>query len=568
MNNLLLLRKAVRGRVVLTLTTLLLIVNPSFGQPPNDCIFSATDITPMINGISSTNRFDCNIYSFTGATRDNVNGNTTTCDLGPDYRDVWFTFTVTNATPAVWIDAYTQGMDIVSALYSGTPGGTCGPAGNITGLTYLDCSDNGLGDSLDVAFCTTPLHSRIDASSLSPGTYYYRVWEFNGGPPPAENFSICVEDATSDGVTSDGCPGGATIALTPCENTSISETYQNLSNAGMTGNACNTNPNEPQLAAGAAGNYQDNCTGTLWTGVTYLNNVMNNSAIYGFNINSTPGCEPQVSLTFDNMEYGGTPGNVAQIQVVNGPCVGGSGAVMLGTTSDPCFYMEPTSGTLPSGDYFIIVDGQDGQLVEYDLTIDIQYTPGCENPNPTDCTLPVELVDFSVDYLDKNSGNQIDISWETISEYKSDYFDIEHTTDGENFTSIGRVQAAGFSSEFKSYHLIHRTPARGENYYRIRQVDNDGREEIYPPKSIYVKGNHAVLETIPNPSNGEFDVVANVEFERIKVLDLTGRVVLEVNTGIESYKHRVKMPNNASGTFLLEVIDKNGEIHTSRIQVE
>ncbi|XOV67513.1 MAG: hypothetical protein ACFHU9_18010 [Fluviicola sp.] len=567
MNLLLTLTMRSKPRMV-TFCLLFLISNHSYGQPPNDCIFSAVDITSVINGISSTNRFDCSSHAFTGATRDNVNGNNTACDAGPDYRDVWFTFTVTPSTPAVWIDAYTQGMDIVSALYSGTPGGTCGPTGNITGLTYVDCSDNGFGGSLDMSTCTTPLHSRIDCSSLSPGTYYYRVWEWNGGPPPTENFSLCVEDATSDGVTSDGCPGGPTIAITPCENTSITETYLNLSNAGMTGNACLTNPNEPPLAAGAAGNYQDNCTGTLWTGVTYVNNVMNNSAIYGFNINATPGCDPQVSLTFDNMEYGGTPGNVAQIQVVNGPCTAGSGAVMLGTTSDPCFYMEPTSGTLPSGDYFIIVDGQDGQLVEYDLTIDIDYTPGCENPDPLDCTLPVELVDFYLELNNKDDRTSVEVYWETASENRSDYFEIEHTTDGQVFTKVGTVNASGVSTENSVYNFTHDSPAKGDNYYRIKQVDMDGKYTRIGPRSIRVESERSSIEVAPNPSNGNFEVTSNSRMERIRILDITGKVMVEVQIDRATYHQTVKLKEDVTGTFLLEVLDESGHIHMERIHVK
>jgi len=545
----------------------ILITNFGYSQPPNNCIFSAIDITPMVDGISSTNRFDCASYTFTGATRDNVNGNNTPCDAGPDYRDVWFTFTISGSSPGVWIDAYTGGMDIVSAVYSGTPAGNCGPINNITGLTYIDCSDYGFGGPLDMSNCTTPLHSRIDVSSFPPGTYYYRVWEWNGGAPPAETFRICVEDATSDGVTSDPCPAGPTIAITPCQNTSITETYLNLSNAGMTGNACNTNPNEPQLAVGAAGNYQDNCMGTLWTGLGYVNNVMNNSAIYGFNINASPGCDPQVSLTFDNMEYGGTPGNVAQIQVVNGPCVGGSGAVMLGTTDDPCFYMQPTSGTLPSGNYFIIVDGQDGQLVEYDLTIDIDYTPGCENPTPLACTLPVELINFEARLNIQGDQKEVLVSWQTASEMNCDRFIVEHSRDGTNYNDIAVVKAAGNSSSLKEYSYDHLRPEYGMHYYRLDQVDFDGNSKYSEVRTVNIN-NGLAIQVFPNPSSGKITISTNSKIKSVLLTDLTGSKVKGLE--LDSPSMMLEMDNTAlhAGIYLLQVNTEDNKTAVTRITIK
>ncbi|MDF2436084.1 MAG: hypothetical protein K0Q95_460, partial [Bacteroidota bacterium] len=372
-------------------------INVSYSPPiTNDCIFSAIDITSQINGITSTNPFDCVPYMYAGGgsgpTNDIVNGNNTACDPGPVYRDLWFSFTVTATTPDVWIDVYQltgTTPDYVAAVYSGSPGGTCG--GTITGLTTVDCSDGATaGGALDVGVCTTPLHPRINVATLPPGTYYYRVWEWGGGAPTNGTFNLCVESATPTGVTSDACPTAATIGLgcgtTP--NVNVNETYTNLSNAGCLGNACNTALNEPQLAIGGAGQIHNNCAGAWLTSVGYANNVMNNSAIYAFTVNGSGTCQATVTIKFSNITYAGTNGNVMQVQVMNAPCSGGASAVMAGTSADPCFEMRSASGTLPNGTYYIIVDGQDGQLMQYDLNLLINYggigcTPATAPPAPT-----------------------------------------------------------------------------------------------------------------------------------------------------------------------------------------
>lgn len=373
-----------------------------------DCALNAIDITNRINQIDPLNNpFDCYTENYSNAmalTSDMVNGNAVVCDNQADYKDIWFKFTVSSTTPSVWIDAYTPDntlLDVVAALYSGVAAGTCGPGGNITGLTYVDCSDGvSPGGTRDKGFGTTPLHARIDCSNLPFGTYYYRIWDWGGGATVATTVGLCIEASAPIGVTVDGCPPGPTIALTCGQpNTNVNETYPKLSNAGTTGNANNTNLNEPVVAAGtASGQNQAGCTGGWTFPIAYANNVINNTAIYSFQINATAPCVANPVITFSNMEYGGTPGNVAQIAVLNNVCAGGVSAVMTASTNGTCIKMRPGTAvgvggyySLPNGTYYITVDGQDGQLIQYDLNIEIQHLGvGCTATN-TQIAQPVAL---------------------------------------------------------------------------------------------------------------------------------------------------------------------------------
>ena len=382
-------------RIQITLFLLVILISNSYAQPTNDCIFNAIDVTSQINSIDSVTPFSCATYLFNSTgnspTKDNINGNNVTCSFTNHYTDVWFKFTVTSSTPATWLDAFiakgtygaTTLTEFISALYSGTPGGTCGPGGNITGLTYIGCSnyiDN--GGPRDKSVCTTPYVPRINISGLAPGIYYYRVWNYYANAETIE-IGLCAESSVPVGVTVDPCPSTPTVALTcGAPNININETHFNLSNAGTMGNACNTNINEPQLAVAPAGQARNNCTGGWVAYIPFLNNVMNNSAIYAFNVNAFGTCQANVVIKFDSISYGGRPGNVAQIQVMPAPCAGGSQAVMSGYADSYCFEMRPT-GPLPNGTYYIVVDGQDGQLIKYDLNILITYTGiGCTPYTP------------------------------------------------------------------------------------------------------------------------------------------------------------------------------------------
>jgi hypothetical protein len=87
--------------------------------------------------------------------------------------------------------------------------------------------------------------------------------------------------------------------------------------------------------------------------------------------------------------------------------------------------------------------------------------------------LPAELVSFT------NECDQ-DISylkWSTASENRVDYFEIESTTNGFVFQTIGKIKAAGTSTELLNYSLpIEASTIK--RYFRIKTVDIDGKEEI------------------------------------------------------------------------------------------
>ncbi|MCP4124408.1 MAG: hypothetical protein GY751_21895, partial [Bacteroidetes bacterium] len=105
-----------------------------------------------------------------------------------------------------------------------------------------------------------------------------------------------------------------------------------------------------------------------------------------------------------------------------------------------------------------------GNLVPQKVTI---YGPTAPNP------LPVELVYLKVDPKEDKHV----LSWQTASEQNSDYFDIEHSTDAKRFSVIGKVKSQGTSYDTHNYSYNHLSPARGINYYRLRQVDLDEKFE-------------------------------------------------------------------------------------------
>lgn len=87
--------------------------------------------------------------------------------------------------------------------------------------------------------------------------------------------------------------------------------------------------------------------------------------------------------------------------------------------------------------------------------------------------LPAELISFTNECEEDLSY----LKWSTASEDRVDYFEIESTTNGFVFQTIGKIKAAGTSSELLHYSLPIE-PSTIKRYFRIKTVDIDGQEEL------------------------------------------------------------------------------------------
>lgn len=103
--------------------------------------------------------------------------------------------------------------------------------------------------------------------------------------------------------------------------------------------------------------------------------------------------------------------------------------------------------------------------------------------------LPITLLSFKA----KQINQDVKLIWETATEINNDYFTIEKSTDGYQFTSIGQIDGAGNSNTKISYNLIDNRTFNGVNYYRLIQTDFNGKETITPIISIDLSRNNLIL---------------------------------------------------------------------------
>lgn len=120
--------------------------------------------------------------------------------------------------------------------------------------------------------------------------------------------------------------------------------------------------------------------------------------------------------------------------------------------------------------------------------------------------LPVVLTSFTV----TPRGTGAFAEWETSSEINNDYFILERSWDGLTFEEMGRIHGSGTTSVPHRYNFSDDAPFPGTSYYRLTQVDYDGKSETFATRSFnYTNApdEMTLLQVGPNPFKEEISLL-------------------------------------------------------------
>ncbi len=167
--------------------------------------------------------------------------------------------------------------------------------------------------------------------------------------------------------------------------------------------------------------------------------------------------------------------------------------------------------------------------------------------------LPVEWLGFDA----VAGAAHVDLFWATASERDNAGFHVERSADGTLFAPIAFVAGAGNNTGLRQYNSADPAPLPGWSYYRLRQVDHDGAEDISQVVPVHFTAMPSLL----------------VDAERVmlrgaspgahyRLFDAGGRALQEglIDAGI------LDLPLNglAPGIHLLQVVAMDGTTHTYR----
>lgn len=194
-----------------------------------------------------------------------------------------------------------------------------------------------------------------------------------------------------------------------------------------------------------------------------------------------------------------------------------------------------------------VVPYDNGYYAEFAVSHFSEFWINGGGPSQT-APLPVTLTSFTATRRNNNGLLQ----WQTSQELNSKSFTIEKSTDGELFIPIGTVAAAGNSGVTINYQFTDPVLANGNNHYRLRINDIDGRFEHSEIRTIQADHTAFILQVFPNPvSNGMLFIRSTSDISRVELTDISGRTVLQQNT--RGQQQSLNLRAFVKGTYLLSV---------------
>ena len=175
--------------------------------------------------------------------------------------------------------------------------------------------------------------------------------------------------------------------------------------------------------------------------------------------------------------------------------------------------------------------------------------------------LPIELASFTAE----KDGRTIWVDWVTLSERDNDYFVLSRKIDNGAWEEVVQIPGAGNADRTIEYGHRDYPSTGAQIYYKLKQVDFDGRFEEFYSNVVQFNAEAGELIVFPNPSTGQITVQHGIAMEpkEISVYSLEGQLVKYLNVdGIE--QDLLLSP----GMYLLVVEDQFGNAQSVPVVVQ
>lgn len=250
-----------------------------------------------------------------------------------------------------------------------------------------------------------------------------------------------------------------------------------------------------------------------------------------------------------------SPGLQVSVYLATETCATISGGtseciVYINPASDENFYGEWLAN--PNQTYLINIDGFGGDACTFDLLIN-DIIP---------VNLPINLLSFKA--IPDNLGKAVHLYWTTMSEENNATFIVERSKNSLQFEPVLELDGKGTTHEIHNYHEIDVTPLEGMSYYRLKQIDYDGKVSY---SSVVPVRLNLEIETklSPNPamSLAYLEVVMPQESIVALVLtDMSGRQVLNQRYALYKGYNKIEISLNkvSNGIYNVTLLNEDGTL--------
>jgi len=171
--------------------------------------------------------------------------------------------------------------------------------------------------------------------------------------------------------------------------------------------------------------------------------------------------------------------------------------------------------------------------------------------------LPVTLTYLGAE----KSGDANKITWITETEVNNEKFEVQRSQNGRDFESIGTVEGYGNSTTAIEYNYMDERPKAGVNYYRLKQIDFDGRFEF--SSMVKVDNKSSRIKVYPTATANNFNVeIKDAESAKLTLVNSVGEIIKVQRLNADF--NTIDISDLPTGIYYAR-IESNMELHVERI---
>ncbi|PSK90285.1 alkaline phosphatase PhoX [Taibaiella chishuiensis] len=173
----------------------------------------------------------------------------------------------------------------------------------------------------------------------------------------------------------------------------------------------------------------------------------------------------------------------------------------------------------------------------------------------------------------RTAANKAQLNWEYVTDETLAKFEIQRMVAGNGFETIGTVEKVSGKNSLNKFGYLDQHPYAGQNFYRIKAVQANGKEVLTNIKVVDIKVDNqlAIVETFPNPATNTFNVSLISPEQKaaiVKIYSTTGNSVSEQTVSLNKGNNTVTLNigSLAAGVYNVVIISGNETAKTRIIK--
>ncbi len=256
------------------------------------------------------------------------------------------------------------------------------------------------------------------------------------------------------------------------------------------------------------------------------------------------------------LQYFDNTGNINTVQVSNAaPTYTGSGNSSISTICQSFNISTFTGFTVGDRYRFVIqVTSAAGSNANQCIVFDNFRTTGGTNAAP----LPVTFTSF----VARRAGGSIQAIWNVAGERDVLRYEVERSTNGRDFTTVGTVTATGAAA----YAFTDNQPVAGVSFYRVRNVDADGKFRYTGIVRVNTSERIAI-KAYPQPVRGQLTIEHPVVSGKgsITVTSASGQVIRRLDVKGDDAQTVIDLTSAQAGIYIVRFDNGTGTVEQVKV---